>query len=149
MAHGCSKTLGTRTGLAVGLVIITLPTGHLSRFSLEFMSLVRDTSVKMAKRVCDSEIDLIKKLDDVEFAVEYLNASLEESDQDAEERFLLALRHAAKTHGMTAVAERSGMARQAMYRALPPRGNPALSSLKALLSAMGLGLAVERKKATP
>lgn len=53
-----------------------------------------------------------------------------------------------KAHGMTSVATKSGMARQAMYRALSKSGNPQLSSLKALLSAMGLKLAVEQKKAS-
>ena len=98
----------------------------------------------MAKR--DNEIDLIGKLGDVEVAAEYLNASLVNSDMDAEEPFLLALRHVAKAHGMTLVAEQSGMARQAVYRALSGRGNPALSSLKSLLDVMGLRLAVVRKE---
>ena len=66
-------------------------------------------------------------------------------DDGADERFLMALRHVAKAHGMTAVAEKSGMARQAMYRALSETGNPELSTLKALLDAMGLKLAVEQK----
>ena len=100
----------------------------------------------MAKRVRDYEEGLIEKLKDVEFAAEYLNASLEDSDAGADERFLMALRQVAKSHGMSAVAERSGMARQAMYRALSESGNPELASLRALLDAMGLRLAVEQKQ---
>lgn len=100
----------------------------------------------MRKRVRDYEEDLIEKLKDAEFAAEYLNVSLEDSDEGADERFLIALRQVAKAHGMTAVAERSGMARQAMYRALSESGNPELSSLRALLDAMGLRLAVEQKR---
>ena len=99
----------------------------------------------MPKRVRDYEEGLIEKLKDAEFAVEYLNSSLEDSDEGADERFLMALRQVAKAHGMAAVAERSGMARQAMYRALSESGNPELSSLKAVLDAMGLKLAVEQK----
>jgi len=57
----------------------------------------------------------------------------------------MALRHVASAHGMSVVAEKSGMARQAMYRALSETGNPELSSLKALLDVMGLRLAVEKK----
>jgi probable addiction module antidote protein len=102
----------------------------------------------MTKRVRDYEEDLVQKLKDAEFATEYLNASLEDSDEGADERFLMALRQVAKAHGMTAVAERSGMARQAMYRALSESGNPELTSLRALLDAMGLRLAVEQKKAS-
>lgn len=100
----------------------------------------------MPKRVRDYEEDFIEKLKDAEFAAEYLNVSLEDSDEGADERFLIALRQVAKAHGMTAVAERSGMARQAMYRALSESGNPELSSLRALLDAMGLRLAVEQKQ---
>ncbi|MGZ3697301.1 MAG: addiction module antidote protein [Bdellovibrionota bacterium] len=100
----------------------------------------------MPKRVRDYERDLIEKLKDAEFAAEYLNASLEDVDERADEPFLIALRQVAQSHGMTSVAEKSGMARQAMYRALSESGNPGLSTLKALLDAMGLKLAVERKK---
>jgi len=100
----------------------------------------------MSKRVRDYETDLVEKLKDAEFAAEYLNASLEDADESADERFLMALRQVAKAHGMTAVAEKSGMARQAMYRALSESGNPELSSLRALLDAMGLRLAVEQKQ---
>jgi probable addiction module antidote protein len=100
----------------------------------------------MPKRVRDYEEGLIEKLKDVEFATEYLNASLEDSDEGADERFLIALRQVAKAHGMSTIAEKSGMARQAMYRALSESGNPEFSSLRALLDAMGLKLAVEQKK---
>ena len=100
----------------------------------------------MSKRVRDYEVDLIEKLKDAEFAAEYLNVSLEDADEGADERFLIALRQVARAHGMTAVAEKSGMARQAMYRALSESGNPELSSLRALLDAMGLRLAVEQKQ---
>ena len=100
----------------------------------------------MSKRVRDYEEDLIEKLKDAEFAAEYLNVSLEDAEAGADERFLIALRQVARAHGMTAVAEKSGMARQAMYRALSESGNPELSSLRALLDAMGLRLAVEQKQ---
>lgn len=102
----------------------------------------------MTRKTRDYEADLIEQLKDVEFAVEYLNASLDDSDFGSEERFLIALRHVAKAHGMSKVSEKSGMARQAMYRALSKTGNPELSSLKALLEAMGLRLAITKPKAS-
>lgn len=98
------------------------------------------------RKLKDYEEDLIEKLEDQEFAAEYLNAALEDSEEGSEERFLIALRQVAKAHGMTTIAKKSGMARQAMYRALSESGNPELSSLKALLNAMGLQLAVEQKR---
>jgi len=100
----------------------------------------------MPKRTKNYEVDLIEKLKDSEFAVEYLNASLEDEDTGSDERFLIALRHVAQAHGMTSVSERSGMTRQAMYRALSETGNPEFSSLRALLNAIGLKLSVEQKK---
>lgn len=99
----------------------------------------------MAKKTRDYEEDLVEQLKDTEFATEYLNASLEDSDEGSDERFLIALRQVAKAHGMTAVSEKSGMARQAMYRALSESGNPELSSLRAVLDALGLRLAVGKK----
>jgi probable addiction module antidote protein len=99
----------------------------------------------MGKKSREYEADLIEQLKDAEFAVEYLNASLEDSGDGSDERFLIALRQVAKAHGMTNTAAKSGMARQAMYRALSKTGNPELSSLKALLDAVGLRLAVGPK----
>jgi probable addiction module antidote protein len=100
----------------------------------------------MPKRTKNYEADLVERLKDAEFAAEYLNASLEDADEGAQERFLMALRQVAKAHGMAAVSKKSGMARPAMYRALSETGNPELYSLKALLEAMGLRLAVEQEK---
>lgn len=100
----------------------------------------------MPKRTRDFEKDLIQKLKDAEFAAEYLNASLEDSDEGSDERFLMALGQVARAHGMTVISEKSGFARQALYRSLSESGNPELSTLKALLDAMGLKLSVEQKK---
>jgi len=99
----------------------------------------------MSKKTLDYEDGLVDQLKDSELAVEYLNASLEDEDEGAEERFLIALRHVAKAHGMSVVSEKSGVARQALYRALSEKGNPELSSLKAVLDALGLKLAIESK----
>ncbi|MGK5088748.1 hypothetical protein WDW86_14415 [Bdellovibrionota bacterium FG-2] len=65
----------------------------------------------MPKRTKNYEIDLIEQLKDPEFSAEYLNASLEDTDEGSEERFLMALRQVAQAHGMTAVSKKSGMAR--------------------------------------
>ena len=99
----------------------------------------------MPKRTRDYESDLIGKLKDPEFSVEYLNASLEDNDEGSDERFLMALRQVAQAHGMTEIAERSGMARPALYRALSETGNPEFLTLKALLDSLGLKLAVEQR----
>ncbi len=97
------------------------------------------------KRTRDYESDLIEKLKDPEFSVEYLNASLEDSGEGSVERFLMALRQVAQAHGMKDIAERSGMARPSLYRALSETGNPEFLTLKALLDSLGLKLAVEQR----
>lgn len=85
---------------------------------------------------------------DPEFASEYLRISLEEVDEPGgKEALLIALRHVAEAHGMAKVARTAGIKREALYRALSPKGNPTLKTLNAVLEAVGLKLAVERKKA--
>ena len=78
--------------------------------------------------------------DDPEFAAEYLNAVLEDGDQ---EELLLALRHMARAFGgVPGLAEEAQLNATSLYRALSPQGNPELRSLRALLKAMGMRLAV-------
>ncbi len=46
---------------------------------------------------------------------------------------------------MVKVAERAGIQRESLYRALSPKGNPTLKTLMAVLDAAGLRLAVTRR----
>ena len=82
---------------------------------------------------------------DPEFANEYLAVALEENDQPGgQQAMLTALRHIAEAQGMAAVAERAGIPRESLYRALGPRGNPTIKTLLAVLNASGLHLSVSR-----
>ncbi len=82
---------------------------------------------------------------DPEFANEYLAVALDQADQAGGQQALLAaLRHIAEAQGMSAVAERAGMPRESLYRALSPRGNPTLKTWLAVLNATGLHLSVVR-----
>lgn len=79
--------------------------------------------------------------EDPAFAVEVLNSILEEGDQG---ELMIALRHMAKAFGgVQKVAEQAELNPTQLYRTLSPSGNPALSSLSAILKAMGLQLAVK------
>ena len=49
----------------------------------------------------------------------------------------MALRHIAEAQGMSSVAERAGIPRESLYRALGARGNPTIKTLLAILSATG------------
>lgn len=89
-------------------------------------------------------VDLLKA--DPEFTNEYLAAALEEADEPGGQAALLAaLRHVAEAQGMAAVAERAGIPRESLYRALGPKGNPTVKTLLAVLGAAGLHLAVMRQ----
>ncbi len=79
---------------------------------------------------------------DPEFTAEYLKAALEDSDEP--QVLLVVLRHLAEAKGGVAkIAEAAGVKRESLYRALSPRGNPRLSTLTAVLKAVGLRLTVE------
>jgi probable addiction module antidote protein len=83
---------------------------------------------------------LLERLKDPARAAAYIEAALDEGDQAV---LMLALRQVAKAHGgIAAVARQAKLAREAVYRMLSESGNPALSSLTAVLAAAGLRLSV-------
>jgi probable addiction module antidote protein len=86
-------------------------------------------------------VDLLNA--DPAFADEYLAAALQEADQlGGQQALLLALRHVAEAQGMAVVADRAGIPRESLYRALGPRGNPTIKTFIAVLNASGLQLSV-------
>ena len=78
---------------------------------------------------------------DPEFAIEYLKAAIEDTDEPAV--LLIALRHVAQARGLAAVAKAAGVERESLYRALSAKGNPRLSTLVAVAKAIGLKLTLE------
>ena len=74
-----------------------------------------------------------------QFAADYLNAVLEDGNQ---EELMLALRRIASAFGMRDVAENAKLNPKTLYRTLSPIGNPELRSFQAILGAMGMRLAV-------
>lgn len=90
------------------------------------------------------ETGLKASLTDPEEAAAYLNAALEENDQEI---FLLALRDITEARGFSRVAQDASLNRENLYRMLSPAGNPQLSSLNTLLHSLGLRLAIEVKAA--
>ena len=78
---------------------------------------------------------------DPAFALDVINGILEDGDQA---ELLVVLRQMAQAFGgVQAVAEQAHLNPTQLYRTLSPKGNPALSSLSAILKAMGLRLAVQ------
>lgn len=79
--------------------------------------------------------------DDPALALDVINGILEDGDQA---ELLIVLRQMAQAFGgVQAVAEQAHLNPTQLYRTLSPKGNPALSSLSAILKAMGLRLAVQ------
>ncbi|TAK87154.1 MAG: putative addiction module antidote protein [Betaproteobacteria bacterium] len=84
---------------------------------------------------------MIDRLRDPEEAAAYLEAVIEEGDQAA---IMLAIRNVAQARGGIAeVAKKAKLTREATYKMLSKSGNPELRSLKALLAATGLRIAVK------
>ncbi len=76
---------------------------------------------------------------DPKFAAEYLKAALDDTDEP--KVLLVVLRQLAEAQGGVAkIAKAAGVERESLYRALSPRGNPRLSTLTAVLKAVGLKL---------
>jgi probable addiction module antidote protein len=70
----------------------------------------------------------------------YIETMLEDGDPRA---VPIALRTVAEAiGGMAALAEKTGLSRETLYRTLSDKGNPRLDTLGAILQAFGLRLAV-------
>jgi probable addiction module antidote protein len=63
-------------------------------------------------------------------------------DADEPKVLLIALRQIAKARGIAKVAKSARIERESLYRALSPQGNPRLSTLFAVIHALGLMLTV-------
>jgi probable addiction module antidote protein len=99
----------------------------------------------MARKLPTYHDDLLERLKDPEYAGEYLEAALAEGDMP--DVFLLALRNVAEARGMARLARETKLNRENLQALLSERGNPVLSSLYAILDALGMKLSISRKQA--
>jgi probable addiction module antidote protein len=74
----------------------------------------------------------------------YLEAAMEGNDP---KHIASALGDVARSKGMSEVARKAGLGRQALYSALSENGNPTLETLTAVLGALGLELTVQKRAA--
>jgi putative addiction module killer protein/probable addiction module antidote protein len=81
---------------------------------------------------------------DPQFAVDYLNECMQDTDPRT---FLVALRDIATARGenMAALARNTGIRRTSLYRVLSETGNPELNTLLAILDELGFGLEISLK----
>lgn len=93
-----------------------------------------------------TEFDPGEYLETAEVRAAFLQQALDTGDMDI---FLKALGEVAKAEGMSAVAERSGLGRARLYKAIGPNAQPRFDTISKLTKALGLTLTLspERKVA--
>jgi probable addiction module antidote protein len=88
--------------------------------------------------------DPAEQLKTQEAILYYLEAAMEGNDPH---HIASALGDVARSSGMTEIARKTGLGRQALYTALSKDGNPTLETLTSVLSVLGLELTVQKKAA--
>lgn len=90
-----------------------------------------------------SKFDIADYLDSNEMIAEYLNAVLEEgNNQD----LINAIGNIAKAIGMTKIAEETGLSRPSLYKALSEGAHPQFSTIMKVLRAVGGQIAIQPVK---
>ncbi len=89
-----------------------------------------------------SEFDASEYLKTTEDMIEYLNAAIEEGD---DELFLAALGDVAKAQGMAQIAEASGLGRESLYKTFSGKTKPRFETVSAVLKALGASIHVTAK----
>ena len=78
--------------------------------------------------------DIADYLDSEEMIAEYLNTVLEDGDSSD---LIVAIGHIAKAIGMTKIAEKTGMSRPSLYKALSDGAKPQFGTIMKVLKAIG------------
>lgn len=92
----------------------------------------------MTKKIKVSELpefDITEHLDSDEAIATYLTLVLEENDPA---ELAHALGTVARARGMTQIAQASGLAREALYKALRPGAQPRFDTVQRVCTALGL-----------
>ena len=89
-----------------------------------------------------STYDIADNLKTEEQAVLFLEACFEEAGDDA--AFIAAaLGEIARAHGMTEIANATGLTREGLYKTLSKDGNPSFAAILKVMKALGLKLKPE------
>jgi len=80
------------------------------------------------------EFEIADYLDSEEMIVEYLNTVLAEGDSSD---LIVAIGHIARAIGMTKIAEKTGMSRPSLYKALAEGAKPQFETVFKVLKAVG------------
>ena len=82
-----------------------------------------------------SKFNAVSYLDNEEMIAEYLTAAMEDENPDV---FLAAIGDVAKARGMSVVAQKSGLGRTSIYKAVSPGAKPRYETILKLLHALGV-----------
>ena len=97
----------------------------------------------MTKNIKTTELpdfDMAEMLKTEEDVANYLTMVLEENDIS---EFTHALGVVARARGMSAVAEQSGLTREALYKALRPSSQPRFDTIHRVCNALGVRLVAQ------
>ena len=81
--------------------------------------------------------DMVAELDSEDAIVEYFHQVMADGDSD---EILRALGYIARARGMAVVAEKSGLARESLYKALAPGAKPRFDTVLKVARALGLSM---------
>ena len=98
----------------------------------------------MSEVVKTTPFDAASYLHTEEDILYYLEAAMEGNDP---KHIASALGDVARSQGMSEIARKAGVGRQALYAALSENGNPTLETLTSVLNALGLQLTVQKRAA--
>ncbi|MDO9011662.1 MAG: putative addiction module antidote protein [Gallionella sp.] len=86
------------------------------------------------------EFDITEHLDSEQAVAEYLTIVMEENDPAA---MAHALGIAARARGMSEIAAKSGLTREALYKALRPNAKPRFDTISRVCAALGVKLVAQ------
>ena len=81
-----------------------------------------------------TKFDIADYIDSEEMIAEYLNTVLEDGGSSD---LIVAIGHIAKAIGMTKIAEKTGMSRPSLYKALSDGAKPQFETIMKVLKAIG------------
>lgn len=91
------------------------------------------------KKILTTLYDPVEYLKTEEDIANYIEAALEDGDPHI---ITTVLGNIARARGMMQIARKSGLARENLYKALSPEGNPEWSTIVKIMKALGLKLHV-------
>lgn len=97
----------------------------------------------MKNKTSSFEADLMKKLRDPEFASAYITSAVADNDL----AFLpIALGDVAKAHGISKLADESGINRRTLYKVFDKKGHPSFDLVTQIIQSLGLEFQVKARK---